>query len=108
VNLGSLAEKLRLMQEVHRSKELVQSLLSAGDYMAALDLLEDSRALMRDGLAGIQCMKKLERQLAEYLDLVADLMGTSFINLAVRIDGTARMIGTHTPDPGAPSPRLSV
>lgn len=87
VNLASLLEKLRLIQDVQRSKELVQSLLTAGDYMGALDVLEDGRALMRDGLATVHCMRKLDRQLVEYLELVTDLMGSSFINLAVQLDG---------------------
>ncbi len=84
VNLAMLLEKLRLIQDVQRSKELVQSLLGAGDYMGALDVLEDGRALMRDGgLGAVHCIRKLDRQLGEYLELVSDLMGSSFINLAV-------------------------
>lgn len=88
VNLALLLEKLRLIQDVQRSKGLVQSLLSAGDYMGALDVLEDGRALMREGgLAAVHCMRKLDRQLGEYLELVSDLMGSSFINLAVQFQG---------------------
>lgn len=88
--MSSLVEKLKLMQDVQRSKELVQSLLASEDYMAALDVLEDARSVMTDCLSGVQCLRKLERQLAEYLELVTDLMGSSFINLALQIHGIDR------------------
>lgn len=88
MNLATLLEKLRLMQDAHRAKELAQSLLTAGDYMGALDVLEDGRALMRDGnLQGVHALRRLHRQLGEYLELVSDLMGTSFVNLAARLEG---------------------
>lgn len=86
-NSTKLMEKLKLMEEVQRSKEIVQSLLASEDYMAALDILEDSRAVLRDSLAGVQCLRKLDRQLSDYLDLVVDLMGGSFINVAVMAEG---------------------
>lgn len=88
MNLATLLEKLRLMQDAQRAKELAQSLLTAGDYMGALDVLEDGRALMRDGnLQSVHALRRLHRQLGEYLELVSDLMGTSFVNLAAQLEG---------------------
>jgi len=55
--------------------------------MAALDILEDARMVVRDHLGGLQCLRKLDRQLTDYLDLVVDLMGGSFINMAVMAEG---------------------
>lgn len=87
MNHATLLEKLKLMAEVQRCKDLVSSLLSSEDYMGALDVLEDARAILADSLSGVHCMRKLERQLSDYLELVTELMGTSFINLAVTLHG---------------------
>lgn len=38
-------------------------------------------------MTAVDCMRKLERQLGEYLGLISDLMGSSFINLAVQFQG---------------------
>ncbi|KAM3577725.1 hypothetical protein VYU27_000269 [Nannochloropsis oceanica] len=105
VNLAVLLEKLRLIQDVQRSKGLVQSLLRAGDYMGALDVLEDGRALIREGgLAAVHCMGKLDRQLGEYLELVSDLMGSSFINLAMQFKDDAESCPFTPEDRIPPSP----
>lgn len=88
--MATLLEKLRLMQDAQRAKELAQSLLTAGDYMGALDVLEDGRALMRDGnLQAVHALRRLHRQLGEYLELVADFMGASFVNLAAQLEGAS-------------------
>lgn len=89
VNLAALLEKLRLLQDVQRSTTLVQSLLGAGDFLGALDVLEDGQGLVREGgLATVRCTRRLARQLGEYMELVSDLLASSFIGLALSFQGT--------------------
>lgn len=89
VNLAALLEKLRLLQDVQRSTTLVQSLLGAGDFLGALDVLEDGQGLVREGgLTTVRCTRRLARQLGEYMELVSDLLASSFIGLALSFQGT--------------------
>ncbi|EKU21093.1 retrograde transporter [Nannochloropsis gaditana CCMP526] len=66
-------------------------------FLGALDVLEDGQGLVREGgLATVRCTRRLARQLGEYMELVSDLLASSFIGLALSFQG-----GGHVSDPDA-------
>ncbi|CAM9093662.1 unnamed protein product, partial [Phaeothamnion confervicola] len=88
-NLLALHDLLERAQGVLSSRGAVQALLAAEDYTGALDIIESARAALQGGgLAETQCLKQVGRQLADYEDLVGDLLGGQFVSIAVSISGS--------------------
>ena len=66
------------MATVHQTQPMIQSLLSAPDYVAALDLISTTQEILVQELAGIYSFRHLGSQLQEMENLIDKMLSTEF------------------------------
>lgn len=72
------------MRTVHQTQPQIQILLSAPDYVAALELIVTSQDILDHELAGIHCFKHLGHQLSEISLLIDKMMASEFVSYSTR------------------------
>lgn len=73
-NAANLIGKLSLMKVVHQSSYKVNILLSSKDYVRALDLVRNSRKIVKEQLYNIKCCQYLDSELQEREKLIDEIM----------------------------------
>lgn len=77
-NQGALLDKLRLMSTVLQTQPTLQLLLSAPDYVAALELIAGTQEVLSRELAGVTSLRHLPSQLKEMSKLIDKMLSTEF------------------------------
>ncbi|KAL1243814.1 Vacuolar protein sorting-associated protein [Trichinella spiralis] len=75
-----LAAKLDLVNAVSQTQATVQSLLASSDYLAALELIATTRAVLNEELKGVICFRHLHSELTEIEELVCRILLEEFLN----------------------------
>lgn len=73
-----LVEKLKLMSTVLQTQPNLQLLLSSSDYVAALELITSTQAVLAKELAGVTSLRHLPSQLKEMSRLIDKMLSTEF------------------------------
>lgn len=73
-----LLDKLKLMATVLQTQPTLQILLSASDYVAALELIERTQEVLAKELAGVTSLRHLPSQLKEMCGLIDKMLSTEF------------------------------
>eukprot|EP01132_Coremiostelium_polycephalum_P007405 gene7405-9100_t len=79
-------ELLTMISEVKQVQPAIQMLLSKGDYMGALDLIETTKKLLENNLSGISALKNLLPQLTEMTNLIEKMTSEDFIKITLSDD----------------------
>nr|CAD7451911.1 unnamed protein product [Timema tahoe] len=77
-NYNAVYEKIKIMATVHQTQPTIQLLLSAPDYVAALDLISTTQEIIVEELTGIQSFRHLGSQLLEMERLIDKMLSTEF------------------------------
>lgn len=77
-NDANLLSKLRLMATVLQTQPTLQLLLSAPDYVAALELISGTQDVLAKELAGVTSLRHLPSQLDEMSKLIDKMLNTEF------------------------------
>ena len=77
-NNHMLLRKLKIMATVHQTQPMIQLLLGAQDYVAAIDLISTTQDIVSQELLGIHCFKHLPSQLREMEVLIDKMLTTDF------------------------------
>lgn len=85
-NEAALQSKLASMRKMLESRKVIQMLINMEDYAGALQVVAEAKKLYAAELTGIVSMAKLGQQLAEYEDVIANIMTSKFVNLAIMWD----------------------
>jgi len=72
------------MRTVHQTQPQIQILLSAPDYVAALELIVTSQDILGQELAAVHCFRHLGPQLSEITRLIDKMMASEFENYSTR------------------------
>ncbi|XP_050424790.1 vacuolar protein sorting-associated protein 54 isoform X2 [Adelges cooleyi] len=78
LNHSRVIEKLKLMSTVYHTQTTIQVLLSAADYVAALDLIYTTKDLLSKELSGVHCFRHLTSELNEIIKMIDALMAGEF------------------------------
>lgn len=76
--------QLKLMSTVHQTQPTIQTLLSAPDYVAALELISTTQELLNEELQGIHSFRHLGSQLNEINRLIDKMMSNEFENYSTK------------------------
>lgn len=74
----TLLDKLKLMSTVLQTQPTLQLLLSSSDYVAALELISSTQAVLAKELAGVTSLRHLPSQLKEMSRLIDKMLSTEF------------------------------
>lgn len=74
----ALLDKLKLMSTVLQTQPNLQLLLSSSDYVAALELISSTQAVLAKELAGVTSLRHLPSQLKEMSRLIDKMLSTEF------------------------------
>jgi hypothetical protein len=83
-NTRKLINKLELMVSVLKTSPTVQLLLAAGDFAAAMQLIQSTKSLLNTELNGLTCLKHVHIKLSEQTKLISQLMQMEFLGVAIR------------------------
>lgn len=77
-NHAKLVNKLKLMSTVLQTQPNLQVLLSASDYVAALELISGTQDILAKELAGVTSLRYLPSQLKEMLKFINKMLSNEF------------------------------
>ncbi|VVC27719.1 Hypothetical protein CINCED_3A023827 [Cinara cedri] len=95
LNHSDVIEKLKLMATVYHTQTTIQVLLSAADYVAALDLIYTTKDLLSKELSGVHCFRYLTSELNEIIKMIDALMAGEFERCS-SADLNRPLVGTDT------------
>ncbi|XP_022177751.1 vacuolar protein sorting-associated protein 54 [Myzus persicae] len=95
LNHTNIIEKLKLMATVYHTQTTIQVLLSAADYVAALDLIYTTKDLLSKELSGVHCFRHLTSELNEIIKMIDALMAGEFERCS-SADLNRPLVGTDT------------
>lgn len=72
------------MSTVHQTQPTIQTLLSAPDYVAALELISTTQELLNEELQGVHSFRHLGSQLNEINRLIDKMMSNEFENYSTK------------------------
>lgn len=84
--LHVLAEKI---VRVKATQQIIESLLTSGDFIGALSAIESTQELLSGELRGVHCIRSLSKQLLQYQDLIGNELSREFVQECAKVlDGT--------------------
>ncbi|XP_025412202.1 vacuolar protein sorting-associated protein 54 isoform X2 [Sipha flava] len=95
LNHSNVIDKLKLMATVYHTQTTIQVLLSAADYVAALDLIYTTKDLLSKELSGVHCFRHLTSELNEIIKMIDALMAGEFERCS-SADLNRPLVGTCT------------
>uniref|UniRef100_T1J950 Vacuolar protein sorting-associated protein 54 n=1 Tax=Strigamia maritima TaxID=126957 RepID=T1J950_STRMM len=81
-NYATVYNKLKLIATVHQTQPTIQILLSASDFVGALDLISTTQEVLAQELAGIHGFRHLGSQLAELEKVINTMIQAEFVRYA--------------------------
>ena len=84
-NYLQVYKKLKLAITVRQTQQTIELLLSANDFVGALDLIETTKEVLEEELKGLTCVKHLGPQLAQLEKAIANMMNGDFIKSAMSL-----------------------
>lgn len=82
-NLKKLSSMLESMEEVVRAQNAIRTLLSEEEFSSALELIQRTRSVLQNDLAGLHSMAFVDIKLNEMTILIEKLICSEFVQVAV-------------------------
>uniref|UniRef100_A0A5S6R214 Vacuolar protein sorting-associated protein 54 n=1 Tax=Trichuris muris TaxID=70415 RepID=A0A5S6R214_TRIMR len=76
-----LSKRLDLISTVVQTHSTVQGLLNSSDYIAALELVSTTKAVLNEDLKGIVCFRHMHAELIEMENLITQMLKDAFLRL---------------------------
>ena len=85
-NVEKMHRALTLIAGVKQTQQNLQVLMSCSDFVSALDLILETKAVIGSELAGVAAVQDTAAQLTEMQGVVLDMMRSEFVGLALGRD----------------------